>query len=48
MKILNLETNNSSQVDYQIGHLIGSYLPFVILVLVFYFIYNRFKKRNQN
>jgi hypothetical protein len=34
--------------DYQIGVLIGSFIPFVILVGLAYWMYNRAKKRDQN
>lgn len=34
--------------SYQIGVLIGSFIPFVILVGVAYWMYNRAKKRDQN
>jgi hypothetical protein len=34
--------------DYQIGVLIGSFIPFVILVGLTYWMYSRAKKRDQN
>ena len=34
--------------DYQIGVLIGSFIPFVILVGLAYWMYIRAKKRDQN
>jgi hypothetical protein len=34
--------------SYQIGVVIGSFIPFVILVGVAYWMYNRAKKRDQN
>ncbi|SNR71025.1 hypothetical protein [Flavobacterium sp. ov086] len=34
--------------SYQIGVLIGSFLPFVILVGIAYWMYNRAKKRDKN
>ncbi|MCV9932119.1 hypothetical protein OIU80_07480 [Flavobacterium sp. LS1R47] len=34
--------------SYQIGVVIGSFVPFVILVGVAYWMYNRAKKRDQN
>jgi hypothetical protein len=34
--------------DYQIGVLIGSFIPFVILVGLAYWMYSRTKKRDQN
>jgi hypothetical protein len=33
---------------YQIGVVIGSFIPFVILVGVAYWMYNRAKKRDKN
>jgi hypothetical protein len=34
--------------SYQIGIAIGSFLPFVILVGIAYWMYNRSKNRNDN
>jgi len=34
--------------NYQIGVLIGSFIPFVILVGLAYWMYSRAKKRDQN
>lgn len=34
--------------SYQIGVVIGTYLPFVLLVIIAYVLYNRAKKRNQD
>ncbi len=34
--------------DYQIGVLIGSFIPFIILVVLAYWMYSRAKKRDQN
>ena len=34
--------------SYQIGVLIGSFIPFVILAGVAYWMYSRAKKRDQN
>ncbi len=34
--------------SYQIGVVIGSFIPFVILVGVAYWMYNRAKKRDKN
>ncbi|MFM7018919.1 hypothetical protein [Flavobacterium sp.] len=34
--------------SYQIGIAIGSYLPFVILVIIAYWMYYRAKNRNDN
>lgn len=38
---------NAPNEGYQIGVLIGSYLPFVLLVLLAYWTYNRAKKRKE-
>ena len=34
--------------DYQIGVLIGSFIPFVILVVLAYWMYSHAKKRDQD
>lgn len=34
--------------SYQIGVLIGSFLPFVVLIGIAYWMYNRAKKRDEN
>ncbi len=34
--------------NYQIGVLIGSFIPFVILVVLAYWMYSRAKKRDQD
>ncbi|MBF4517352.1 hypothetical protein IRZ71_13395 [Flavobacterium sp. ANB] len=34
--------------SYQIGVLIGSFVPFVILIGIAYWMYNRAKKRDEN
>ncbi|MFH6945958.1 hypothetical protein ACHRV5_08640 [Flavobacterium sp. FlaQc-52] len=34
--------------NYQIGVVIGSFIPFVILIGIAYFMYNRAKKRDEN
>ena len=34
--------------DYQIGVLIGSFIPFVILVVLSYWMYSHAKKRDQD
>jgi hypothetical protein len=34
--------------SYQIGVLIGSFLPFVVLIGIAYWMYNRAKKRDKN
>jgi hypothetical protein len=38
---------NAPNDGYQIGVLIGSYLPFVLLVVLAYWTYNRAKKRKE-
>ena len=38
---------NAPDSSYEIGVLIGTYLPFAILVLLAYIIYNRMKKRKD-
>nr|WP_315198212.1 hypothetical protein [uncultured Flavobacterium sp.] len=38
---------NAPNEGYQIGVLIGSYLPFVLLVLLAYWTYNRAKNRKE-
>ena len=38
---------NAPNDGYQIGVLIGSYLPFVLLVLLAYWTYNRAKNRKE-
>ena len=38
---------NAPNEGYQIGVLIGSYLPFVLLALLAYWTYNRAKKRKE-
>jgi len=38
---------NAPNEGYQIGVLIGSYLPFVLLVLLAYWTYNRAKNRKD-
>jgi hypothetical protein len=46
---INIEEKIKDAPDdgYQIGVLIGSYLPFVILVLLAYWTYNRAKNRKE-
>jgi hypothetical protein len=39
---------NAPNSSYQIGVAIGSYLPFVILVIIAYWMYYRAKNRNKN
>lgn len=38
---------NAPNDGYQIGVLIGSYLPFVLLLVLAYWTYNRAKKRKE-
>lgn len=39
---------NAPDGSYQIGVVIGTYLPFVLLIIVAYIMYNRAKKRNND
>ena len=39
---------NAPDSGYQIGVIIGSFIPFVILVGIAYWMYNRAKKRDKN
>ncbi len=41
------EKLNNAPADYQIAFFIASYLPYIILVLIAYFIYNKSKNRNE-
>lgn len=34
--------------SYQIGVLIGSFVPFVVLIVIAYWMYNSAKKRDEN
>lgn len=38
---------NAPNDGYQIGVLIGSYIPFIILILLAYWTYNRAKNRKE-
>ncbi len=38
---------NAPDKGYEIGVVIGTYLPFIILVIIAYFIFNRFKNRQD-
>ncbi|WP_348823987.1 hypothetical protein [Flavobacterium aestuarii] len=38
---------NAPNDGYQIGVLIGSYIPFIILALLAYWMYNRAKNRKE-
>lgn len=44
---INEKIKNAPNEGYQIGVLIGSYLPFVILVLLAYWTYSRAKNRKE-
>jgi ATP-dependent Zn protease len=39
---------NATDSNYQTGVIIGSFIPFVILVGLAYWMYNRAKKRDEN
>ncbi|MBS7256486.1 hypothetical protein [Flavobacterium branchiicola] len=39
---------NAPDSGYQLGVVIGSFIPFVILVGIAYWMYNRAKKRDEN
>ncbi|WP_195760052.1 hypothetical protein [Flavobacterium sp. LC2016-23] len=39
---------NAPDSSYQIGVVIGSFIPFVILIGIAYFMYMRAKKRDEN
>jgi hypothetical protein len=39
---------NAPDSGYQIGVVIGSFIPFVILIGLAYWMYNRAKKRDEN
>ena len=38
---------NAPDKGYEIGVVIGTYLPFVILVVIAYLMFNRFKKKGD-
>jgi hypothetical protein len=38
---------NAPDKGYEIGVVIGTYLPFVILVVIAYLMFNRFKKKSD-
>lgn len=38
---------NAPDKGYEIGVVIGTYLPFVLLVIIAYFMFNRFKNRKD-
>jgi len=39
---------NAPDSGYQIGVIIGSFIPFVVLIGIAYWMYNRAKKRDEN
>lgn len=39
---------NAPDSGYEIGVVIGSYLPFVFLIILAYYTYYRFKKNEKN
>jgi len=39
---------NAPDDEYQIGLLIGSFIPFVVLVIIAYYMYARAKKKEKN
>jgi hypothetical protein len=39
---------NAPDSSYQIGVVIGSFIPFVVLIAIAYFMYMRAKKRDEN
>jgi hypothetical protein len=42
------KVKNAPNSNYEIGLVIGSYLPFLILVIIAYLLYYNAKKRNKN
>lgn len=38
---------NAPDMGYEIGVVIGTYLPFVVLVIIAYFLFYKFKNRND-
>ena len=56
MKLISLFQNvdvaeklkNAPDSGYQIGVVIGSFIPFVVLIGIAYWMYNRAKKRDEN
>jgi hypothetical protein len=56
MKIISLFQNvdvaekikNAPDSSYQIGVVIGSFIPFIVLIGIAYWMYNRAKKRDKN
>ena len=39
---------NAPDKNYEIGVIIGSYLPFIILIIIGYLMYSYLKKREKN
>jgi len=39
---------NAPDTNYQIGVLIGTFIPFIVLVAIAYWMYYRAKKREKN
>lgn len=39
---------NAPDKNYEIGVVIGTYLPFIILITIAYFTYSYFKKKERN
>lgn len=39
---------NAPDSSYQIGVVIGSFIPFIVLIGIAYWMYNRAKKRDKN
>ncbi|MFY7987744.1 hypothetical protein [Flavobacterium sp.] len=39
---------NAPNSEYQIGVLIGSFVPFIVLAIIAYLLYYRAKKKEQN
>lgn len=56
MKIISLLQNvdvaekikNAPDSSYQIGVVIGSFIPFIVLIGIAYWMYNRAKKKDKN
>lgn len=38
---------NAPDMGYEIGVVIGTYLPFIVLVIIAYFLFYKFKNRND-
>jgi hypothetical protein len=50
LQTVNIEekVKNAPDNNYEIGLVIGSYLPFVILIILAYLLYYNAKKRNKS